>query len=386
MKQVLTKQISQPIRPIAIALPPKVKNRSQWLDLVMYVRSEIRLSSAACMTLVVMAKKTDATAWQTGSSDPICYMEQAALAKELGKSPARLRAHQLELERAGLIRRRLGRSGERSKREGLGITFSDGIAATEYLLELKAQKDARTAHAADLRGQRKVHKRHMLEALEWLQQRGIDVTELAADLATWPRGDALHARTIEDLEKHVSHAKAQADKALALYRSHPENNVEPSENERPLQYTTELKIASCTVIEKSGYEPESPEQGIEACELMLKLTPTKMYNAASEAMKMYLDAYMFEHGRNGQQFDQYAFERAIQMRVRELGIPARNWALAQETMGHANALMSIYVIDAKIDGPALIVNPTGYFVAMVRLWQQGKLNLKRSLYWLLNNE
>ena len=77
------------------------------------------------MRLAALTRPSD---WISEDRSPVIYAEAGEVAKMLGLSQPRLRAITVELELAGLIERRTGANGSRSRAAGTGLYLSAAIA------------------------------------------------------------------------------------------------------------------------------------------------------------------------------------------------------------------------------------------------------------------
>ena len=387
------------------SLPNDMK-RNDWLDLVDEISKAIGVGNAARFTLRAMAAATRPRDWTSDSSEPICYMAQSKLSERTGVSVSRIRAHQVELEKAGLIQRKIGANGFRSGHSGCGIYFSSGIALTPKLLELRQQQREDAEQAALLRGQRSQCKGFLRSALESLAAAGAPLEAIQPFIKAfneWPRADALHRMSLEVLVDHVEEVRALCISAEELLSQYSEASGQPPENERShIQDTTQdsiivncnepvrsmsegkpshSKSSDVRPIGLTGYEDECEAASVaHKSEFIEKLSPTRLYNLASEEMQLWLDVSL--RGRSVEKMSLRNLIEAADRRVPELGINASAWIDAVTAMGPELAALCVMVIDANRSAPVPIRNPGGYLRAMISRFSMGQLNIVGSLIGL----
>ncbi len=395
---------ARPAAPGTPALPPGWQ-RDPFIYLVERVARHLGVGSAAIHTWTRLAAMTRPCDWTAEDREPFVYAAASEVAKILGLSEARLRAHTVELERAGLIERRTAANGSRSRHAGTGLFFSNVIDRFSELVALDAQLTTARHEAIYLRGRRSTHWRCLRQALEQLREvacQDVRVQAIAVAWAAWPRADRLHAMTLDALAAHEREADALTRAALDLLETLQKSADRPLENERShLQDTSEEFFLSCnarsgnrrTAAESAlGHPPHRPsvssrpatedrrKDGTNAAkgEWLTKLGPERLFRLASAEMQFYLTGRADPEHLRFHDFIWTAERRAL-----DLGIHPSAWSDASTAMGEEGATVAMLILDARRDDPvAPIISPGGYLRGMTRAWLQGHLNMMGSLIGL----
>ncbi|WP_107978152.1 replication initiation protein RepC [Allosediminivita pacifica] len=393
---------SEPRQPIL----PTGMERDGFVALVDTIAPLLGVGNAALSTFRVMIAMTKPRAFKDGSQEPCCYASQCEIAHKRMVNPSRIRAHERELEAAGLIERRTMANGARSGFAGCGVYFTRAIARVHDFLAMRDQLEVDRRTHTTLRGLRSVHKRHIKAALSDL----IDALGVTAEVQAiieayqgWPDADALHRLSLADLEAHVEEADKLCTSAYDLLSNVLESSGGPVENERSyIQDTSQdPNPVTCNAhaIMRSAGKPahsdsvDAPPTGGASCnekedrrgaterntEYLAKLTPQQLYRLCSEEMQLYIDGRVGA----GYPFDLRAFEIAAEMRVPELGISPSAWAKARDELQGGAATLAVLIIDAKTSGPRpQIKSPGGYLRGMIAKHREGSLNLVGGLIGL----
>ncbi|NVK58360.1 MAG: hypothetical protein HWE26_22460 [Alteromonadaceae bacterium] len=380
--------------------------RDGFVALVDTVAPLLGVGNAALSTFRTMIGMTKPSAFKSGTQEPCCYASQCEIAHKRMVDPSRIRAHERELESAGLIERRTMANGARSGFAGCGVFFTHAIARVHDFLALRDQLEAERREHNTLRGMRSVHKRHIKAALTDL----MDVMGMTAEVQTlldayerWPSADALHRLSLEDLRQHVEEADSLCTTAFDLLSDVPESRGEPAENARSYIQDTnqDLNSVPCNanaMMRSAGLPAHSdladaPPDGGAYCdekedgrraterntEYLAKLSPQQLYRLCSEEMKLYIDVRLGAGGR----LDFRSFEIAAEQRVPELGISPSAWEKAREALPRGAATLAVLIIDAKASGPRpQIKSPGGYLRGMIAKHREGSLNLVGGLIGL----
>ena len=360
--------------------------RGSFLTLVESVAPSLGVSGAAIQTFGRMAEKTRPTDWMSPDLEPICYMAQSEMARAFGRSVARIRAHERELERAGLVERRTRANGSRCGYAGCGIVFTPAIARLEEFRAIRDRLDAERRKAAHLRGRRSAHIRRLksvVAAIREIDESNETAAALSEVLASWPRADALHRMTPDRLQRHVDEADDACISALEVLEVLEESSGQPPEIERShIQDTTEDRISPCnagvpeTPPDGGGNETEEREHENAFVE---NITPERLYRLCSPDMQFYLDARRERHGR----LRAHDFASVADLRVAELGISKAAWENAIDKMGPALATTCLIVLAAKAADPDIpILSPGGYLRGMTNAHERGQLHIMGSLIGL----
>lgn len=357
----------------------------------------LRLSRQALHTFRVMISKTVPTAFCDPTSEPVCYASQVELASELRLTSRQLRTHENALVAAGLIEKRTMANGARSGFHGCGIYFSVAIAMLPHLIHIIERQETERREAAQLRGRRSTHLRHIKRALEALRPGFEDHPEVMAHkaaFAAWPGAKKLHRMALADLTGHEAEAFDLCRRVLAFCEKVQKTSAGTEANCRPyIQDTTQETYVSCNAsVEKrpAGKPAESPfsragpggpdcyenkdaaASEARKAQFFDQLTPQRLYWLCSPSMRMHLDIQ--KKGRDVP--DAHDFELAAIGRLPELGINSSAWAEACNRMGAELATICVLLTDANIDNPDNpIRSPGGYLRALTRAHQTGTLNI-----------
>ena len=126
---------SEPRQPIL----PTGMERDGFVALVDTIAPLLGVGNAALSTFRVMIAMTKPRAFKDGSQEPCCYASQCEIAHKRMVNPSRIRAHERELEAAGLIERRTMANGARSGFAGCGVYFTRAIARVHDFLAMRDQ-------------------------------------------------------------------------------------------------------------------------------------------------------------------------------------------------------------------------------------------------------
>lgn len=384
---------------------PDNMQRDRFISLIENCAGYLNVGRAALRTFRVMAELTRPQDFKDPSSEPICFMAQTEIAKQCNLDISRVRRHEAELQRAGLVEKRTMANGSRSGFHGCGIYFSAGIARVEELLEYLAHRDAERRHSARLRGLRSTHKKHLASILDELTSLDPSNTGSAAlqeQFDHWPEHKSLHKMALVDLIEHEAKADALCRTAYDILQKIKRTRGRECENERPyIQDTTqETKLVNCNASVRKMTEDKSSEDNLNSSapsgashrleesekgdaahtsEYLEKLSPKRLYALCSPEMQFYLDG----RGSEPRALTAHDFELAAVSRLHELGINRSAWREACDVMGSALATICLLITDANRFNPDIPVrNPGGYLRGMTRAHQAGELNIVGGLIGL----
>jgi replication initiation protein RepC len=388
-------------------LPAKIE-REGFIELMDQVHQFLGIGNAAFDTFRRMAMLTRPSDWKEPDREPCCYMAQTEIAKLRHVSPARIRAHESELVKAGLIEKRTAANGARSGFVGCGIYFSNCIARFNEFLAIRKASEAQRAAAARLRGLRSTHKKHIKAAITELRDLGVvsnALEDIEAEYLAWPSSGSLHQMSLSHLSEHERQADALCINCLVLLDNWNNSDARPHDNVRPyIQDTTQNstyvtcndRVETWPSGKPSETDPKSfgptgralcveknDEDGRTAhkSEFLEKLSPARVYHLCSPNMQMYLDARL--EGRSIRALHFHDFVAAACIRLPELGISQSAWNAAVDAMGQDSATMCVIITDANTQNPNVpVLNPGGYLRGMTRAQQQGKLNIVGGLIGL----
>ena len=385
------------------ALPGNMQ-RDSFSALVERVAPRLGVGRAAAHAFARLASLTRPSDWTARERSPVIYAEAGEVAKMLGLSQPRLRAITTELEIAGLIERRTGANGSRSRYAGTGLYFSAVIARAGELMALDDALTAERQQAKYLRGQRSTHRRHLSRAIDRMAEIAPDCPDalsIRAEVKIWPSADQLHGMDLAALAAHVDDADRLCRTALDLLEKLEESIGGPLDSERPhIQDTTQESSVSCNArVDKwragkpahdkshvvppdggpnCGEKDDAGAAGAFNSEFIAKLGPARLFDLASPDMQLYL------RGRaDPAHLRFHDFVWAAERRVPELGISPDAWNAAQEVMGEDCAMLSVLILDARKSDPGTtIFRPGGYLRGMTERFRRGELHLVRSLIGL----
>lgn len=369
------------------------------------ISTDLGLSSARLRALCVMMQATRPQDWRDPRRAPVCYMRQQQVAARLGITPRALRAHEVALERAGLIARHFGADGSRGCFAGgrliQGISFSPLIARVPALIRLHETRLADEQRMQVLRRQISAAKRALTRSIGRLLELQSDHPALPAYL------QALRAapRRYEGLDLAALNLAFQAldtvaRDALAELDLQQSSSAMPEENVRPpYEDTTEDNPEICSSDEErksvAKPEPQTAPSARHSCQsdCPANLTgrdgerphahrlfdPGRLYQMASDDMRLYIDAVR----REGARLTPHDFVQASIALLPALGCDPRLWDRASEALGDFGAALAVLVIDANRSHPQCpIRSPGASLRGFIRLDEAGRLNLTGSLIGL----
>lgn len=371
------------------------------------ISTDLGLSSARLRALCVMMQATRPQDWRDPCRAPVCYMRQQQVAARLGITPRALRAHEVALERAGLIARHLGADGSRGCFAGgrliQGISFTPLIARVPALIRLHETRLADEQRMHVLRRQISAAKRALTRSISRLLELQPDhpalPTYLQALRAAPRRYEGLDLAALDLAFQALDGVARDALAELDLQQS---SSAMPEENVRPqYQDTTEDNPEICSSDEerKSVAEPVSQTAlpARPSCQSVCRahltrrdgerphahahrlFDPGQLYQMASDDMRLYIDVVR----REGARLTPHDFVQASIALLPALGCDPRLWDRAAETLGDFGAALAVLVIDANRTHPQCpIRSPGASLRGFIRLAVAGRLNLAGSLIGL----
>ena len=369
-------------------LPVKMQ-RGDVERLLPTIRRAYGLSEACALALLLFIQSTRPADWTDPTADPVCHAAQMSLADRLGVSPRAVRYHEVTLERAGLIAKTTAADGSRGRFAGgqvvQGLSLAPLVALVPQLLALATRDEAERLRVLGLRRQCSAARRVLKVAVERLLERAPKApltAELLAFYAALPRRyDGLEAEALDALLAGLDEA---VDKAQPPARAcHDSSGVPEAGFRLSLQDTTEDHSDFCSgspAVRSQEEEHLRFERGHKPGYLDT-FTPRRLYAAASEDMRLYIDATKGDRPLP-RELD---LVRAAILILPELGINHSAWDEAVDAMGDLAAALSVIVIDARRFDPIRpIRSPGGALRSFARLAVAGKLNLHGSLIGLLD--
>jgi replication initiation protein RepC len=373
-------------------------------QLIREVGPTIGLGAPAQVALIHMMGHTAPDDWTSPNREPIYFAPQDVTAAALGKTRRALYNTEKQLERLGLIERRIKANGHRSPYGGCGIVFSRLIALVPDLLNLLDRLRREKAERRTLRNLRSTFKgivlKHVREAGDAPHPR---IEAAAEALASWPDARRLETMAIDALRAHVEEVKNVTDALAAGGDEGRDSSAMGEESCTP--HLQENNQEHPSVICNAGMDqrsagkpahdesfltgPVGPERGREIkcatasgarkTQFVSRLTPERLFGLASEDMKALIAD---SQGRSRQLRTVDLIDAAVRI-LPSLGINYDAWEKAVEAMGEEQATLAVFLIDANRDHPRTPVrNPGGALRAMTGRHRKGTLNLVGSLIGL----
>lgn len=373
--------------------------------------AQIRGASAQCIrTLEIIIDMITPCAFRDPSQEPFCYARQETLIAGRGVTDRTIHNHERELERIGLIERRLGANGARCKRKGLGLFLTPALNLIPEMRDSDVRSKAEKKEQDELRGDRSRLYRYVKHSLAVLlllpcPPEGID--EMMGAFRSWPRADKLKNMSLDALRSHV-----QA--AYDLWSRIEEHVAKPGEiSGEPeasfgchIQDQIEEKILSCNADGESsmssaeasepncsGSGPDGPPHCLERnhptdtasrkAQKLPRVNNRTLYELASPELRVHID--IAGGGDQNSNPSLYAIETGTWSRLSEIGTNISAWHVAIERLTIIGAILSGVIADARLSDPRLppVVNPGGYLRGMVKADERGELNLISSFMGLL---
>ena len=373
-------------------------------QLIREVGARIGLRASAQVALIHMMGHTAPDDWTSPDREPIYFAPQDVTAAALGKTRRALYNTEIQLERLGLIERRLKANGQRSPYGGCGIVFSRLIALVPDLLNLVDRLRAEKAERRMLRNRRSTFRGIVLDRIREAGDAPHPRIEAAAEaMSLWPDARKLEAMEIGALRAHVEAAKSLCDALHTFDHRRPGSSAMEEEIGTPhLQENNQEKLSvncNANMNKRSADKPahdqsfltgtNGPERGREIkdaeasgarkAKFLSRLTPERLFGLASPEMQALVGV---SQGRSPHPRHVDLIDAAVRI-LPYLGINFDAWQKAVETMGEEQAMVAVFLIDANRDHPRTPVrNPGGALRAMTRRQQKGALNLVGSLMGL----
>ncbi|MES0827951.1 helix-turn-helix domain-containing protein [Ruegeria sp. SCP11] len=373
--------------------------------------AQIGGASAQCIrTMEIIIDMITPCAFRDPSQEPFCYARQETLIAGRGLTDRTIHNHERELERIGLIERRLGANGARCKRKGLGLFLTPALNLVPEMLDADVRNKAEKKEHDELRGDRSRlyrYAKHSLEILNSLPCPPEGFDEMMDAFRSWPRADKLKYISLDGLRSHVQAAHD-------LWKRIEEHVVKPGERSGEpearfgchIQDQIEEKILSCNAEgeEKmssarasepdcSGSGPDGPPHCLESnhpteiaprkAQKLPRINNRILYELASPELNMHID--IAGAGDQNSNPSLYAIETGVWSRLSEIGTKISAWHTAIDRLTIMGAILAGVITDARLSDPRLppVVNPGGYLRGMVQADERGELNLISSFMGLL---
>ncbi|MBM9595044.1 replication initiation protein RepC [Roseitranquillus sediminis] len=373
---------------------PEALGKWQALRSVRALHRELGLSERACRALEIIAMPTRDQDWSSPGRSPICYRRQRAMAEELGVSPRQFHNIERQLERAGLIERRLTRNGWRGIAGGRAHAGISGLSlaplirsAGEFAARVAkraAEREACAAIRVEIRVTWGRLARHLVSDPRALAR----ASEMLAPprteaLATWTR-DALDRR-LTDLQAALAEtmptadADAISDAPETDFRCHTRNT---NKLERvSCSASTSPPMVDCPAEPRFTFAPAAPNSSARRDEggpakrstAALAVTVGLLRQIATPELDFYLEGLDCRSIADA--------ERATMFRLRELEISTSTYEAARRELGAAAAVLAIAVIDRNRSHPKTPVRYPGRVLhAMTDRCRHGALDLAASVH------
>ena len=364
----------------------------------------IGLRPTALTTLLHMMKQTAPDAWTSTASEPIYFAPQDVTAAHLGKTRRALYNTECQLERLGLIERRLKANGHRSPYGGCGIVFSRLIERVPELLDLveRLREERKTRRA--LRNRRSMFRRLVLKYIREAGSEPLPAIEAASmAILQWPDARKLEALDLDALEQHVLEAKALCEDLESTIEAHRDSSTEAEVFGTPhLQKNNhDSNSVLCNAsIEQSPISltehpdnPPTPRDGSDGnredkcgvasgarkSQFIERLCARRLFALAGPDMQTLIRQ---SQGESPTLRELHVVDAAVRI-LPMLGINWSAWEDAVLVMGEPAATMAVLVLDANRDHPQRAIrNPGGALRAMTLRHREGRLNLIGSLMGL----
>lgn len=358
--------------------------------------------------LIRMIRRTSPADWLSADRDPVCYLAQQDLARELGITDRALRIHETELDRSGLLIRDTAANGRRTGHvlangRRLGLNLRPIIERIHELLELDAEAEAEASRVKSLRFECSAARKAAKSALEALLTTSPSHQRVAALLGlfqSWPRRYATF-RSSEALEAHLADVFAFTDEVRKLLsdtecsaassgRAESQLPAITNKNLNILEGETNTVDAAKANTDASQKTAPGGAKGLEqdrngwrgrnTAHDPLHWTPKQVRAICGETVRFYLDSICPDI----EMLTDRDLTKAVSLALRDLAITDEAAEDALQILGPHAATLAIILIDANRDHPAHpIRNPGGTLRSFCKLHQSGKLNLAGALASLL---
>jgi replication initiation protein RepC len=375
---------------------PQGHKRFSVEQLLIELAPAIGLRAPALHALLHMMKQTKPDDWTRPDREPVFFAAQDVTAVALGKTRRALYNTERQLERLGLVERRVKGNGHRSPYGGCGIVFSKLIERVPEFLALSERLMAERRARRALRNRRSAlarHvRRHVEEAVETPRK---EILAAAEALEAWPEARDLAGMPMDALEAHVNDALALCEKLDALVaerrdssgkvvknlRCQLQENNEPQRSVTIVQTTPTAKtyVTSPNGADQSREEKCESLSEAHKAKFLRRLTPDRLFAMASEEMQGLAIA---SRGQSTTLREVHLIDATIRL-LPCIGINWSAWEDAVEAMGQEGATLAVLLLDANRTHPSAPVrNPGGTLRALTTRHRAGRLNLVGGLIGL----
>lgn len=389
---------------------PEAWNRDRFRQLCVVYAQIMGLSAQCIRTLEIIIDLISPTTFRDVSQEPFCYAKQETLIAMRGLTDKTIYNHERELERIGLLARKLGANGARCKRKGLGLYLTPALNLIPDMLDAEERDRAEKKQHDELRGDRSRLYRYVkvtLTTLAALPCPPEACDELMDEFRSWPRADKLKYMTLERLAEHVQAAHDLWKRAETFVKKPTNISGEPEPGFGcHIQDQIEDNILSCNAIGEiirpsanasepkcSSFGPDGPPHCVEnKCvadseahnpEKIPKINNSLFYELASPELRMHID--IAGGGSENPNPTWYDIETGTWTRLSEIGTNISAWQDAITRLKPLGAMVAVLIADARLSDPKRppVVNPGAYFRGMLKADEKGDLNLLSSFMGLL---
>ncbi|NOD49611.1 MULTISPECIES: helix-turn-helix domain-containing protein [Ruegeria] len=373
--------------------------------------AQIRGASAQCIrTLEIIIDMITPCAFRDPSQEPFCYARQETLIAGRGVTDRTIHNHERELERIGLIERRLGANGARCKRKKLGLFLTPALNLIPEMRDADVRSKAEKKEQDELRGDRSRlyrYVKHSLAVLLLLPCPPESLEGMKEELRSWPRADKLKYMTLEALklhvqaaydlwsriEEHVAKPGEISGEPEACFGCHIQDQIEETILSCNADGESSMSSAKASEPDCSGSGPDGPPHCLESnhptdtasrkAQKLPRVNNRILYELASPELRMHID--IAGGGDQNSSPSLYAIETGVWSRLSEIGANASAWRTAIDRLTVMGAILAGLITDARLSDPRLppVVNPGGYLRGMVHADERGELNLISSFMGLL---
>ncbi|WP_298855583.1 helix-turn-helix domain-containing protein [uncultured Ruegeria sp.] len=389
---------------------PEGWNRDRFRQLCVCY-AQIGGASAQCIrTLEIIIDMISPSAFRDPSQEPFCYARQETLIAGRGVTDRTIHNHERELEKLGLIERRLGANGARCKRKGLGLFLTPALNLIPEMLDADVQSNSEKKEHDELRGDRSRlyrYVKHSLAVLHSLPCPSEEVEGMMVEFRSWLRSDKLKYLSLDELRAHVQaahnlwkriegHVTKRGEisgEPEACFGSHIQDQIEETILSCNADGESSMSSAKASEPDCSGSGPDGPPHCLESnhptdtasrkAQKLPRVNNHILYELASPELRMHID--IAGGGVQNSNPSLYAIETGVWSRLSEIGTNVSAWHAAIERLTIMGALLSGVIADARLSDPRLppVVNPGGYLRGMVKADERGELNLISSFMGLL---
>ena len=295
---------------------PEGWNRDRFRQLCVKYAQFSGCGAQCIRTLEIIIDLVSPNDFKDPTKNPLCYARQESLLGGRLITTKTIYNHERQLEKIGLIDRRLGANGSRCKRKQLGLFLSPALNLIPQMLDAQQQVDDLKQKHDRLRGDRSRLYRHVKATLTVLCALPRAAVEAQAHFETfraWPRSDKLINMSFAALKAHVEDAEALLKVLEGIAKL--QNNISGQPDIGfgcHIQDQIEDKILSCNATSEDEMASGKPSDskffvsgptGPKNCsenereaasvgdkpQLLPRITGRVLYSVSSPELKMHID-------------------------------------------------------------------------------------------------